>query len=213
MLLVLMGVLCARLALGDEVEDNFPLVRVEGPRFIEDLSYLRADNFLGHPFYGKFGIRRCYVHKDLLSNIWELEAELERRNLKAIFFDCFRPHEAQLYMWERYPDARYVANPHKKGSLHSKGLALDIALANEGGRKLEFTTLVDHFKDESHSDYKCKPGEERLCANRALLRSVMEAAGFRGIRNEWWHYQLKGGEKDGLYPLIRVCGKIRCEYP
>jgi D-alanyl-D-alanine dipeptidase len=211
LLLVFIGIACAAIALGDAVEDNFPLRRVEGPRFIIDLSYLRADNFLKHPFYRKFGIRHCYVHEDLMPNMKRLEAELAKRNLKAILFDCFRPHEAQLYMWDRYPDARYVADPRKRGSLHSKGLALDIALADDKGRKLEFTTLVDHFKNESHSDYKCRPGEERMCENRAMLKSVMESAGFRGIRNEWWHYQLVGGEKEGLYPLIRVCGKIRCD--
>lgn len=187
----------------DFIEKNFPLVKIKSQYFINDLSYNKAENFLKHPFYYKFAINDCYVHKDIYPNMQKLEAILKEKNLRAMMFDCFRPHEAQLYMWKLNPNPKYLANPHKKGSLHSKGLALDIGLADANGRKLEFATGVDHFVSASAHSYKCKPEEQIKCDNRALLKSVMEQAGFRSIKNEWWHYQKPGDTND--YPLISIC--------
>jgi D-alanyl-D-alanine dipeptidase len=189
----------------DWFERNFPLVRVASPWFIDDLSYARDDNFLGHAFYGRFGIGSCYVHRDIYPNMIRLEELLKEHRLKAVMFDCFRPHEAQAYMWKFRPDPKFVANPNKSGSLHSKGLALDIGLADMEGNKLEFAAGVDHFVPSSSHGYRCRPGEEHKCRNREFLKSMMEAAGFRSISHEWWHYQIPGDTSK--YPLLRVCGR------
>jgi D-alanyl-D-alanine dipeptidase len=190
--------------LTDFIELNFPLVRISSPWFIDDLSYLKDDNFLKHSFYQKFGIGGCYVHRDIYPNMIRLEELLKANKLRAVVFDCFRPQEAQVYMWKLNPDPKYLANPYRKGSLHSKGLALDIGLADMRGNKLEFATGVDHFNSDSSHGYPCKPGEEAKCENRALLKSIMEAAGFASIEHEWWHYQKPGDTS--AYPLIKVCG-------
>ncbi len=187
----------------DFLEANFPLKKVSGEYFINDLSYAKDENFLHHKFYHKFGMTDCYVHKDIYPNILKLEALLKKHNVKAMMFDCFRPHEAQIYMWNRNPNPYFLANPNKKGSLHSKGLALDIGLADMNGKKLEFATGMDHFVAASAHSYKCKPEEQHKCDNRALLKSIMEQAGFRSIKNEWWHYQKPGDLSE--YPLIRIC--------
>ena len=195
----------------DFIEENFPLVKIKSPYFINDLSYNKEDNFLKHPFYHKFGINDCYVHIDIYENIKKLESILKEKNLRAMMFDCFRPQEAQIYMWELNPNPKFLANPHKKGSLHSKGLALDIGLADINGKKLEFATGVDHFVSASSHNYKCQDFEKHKCENRALLKSIMEQAGFRGIKHEWWHYQKKGDTS--TYPLISICNhpNSKCE--
>ncbi|MBD5405056.1 M15 family metallopeptidase [bacterium] len=187
----------------DFIEKNFPLVKIKSPYFINDLSYNKAENFIHHPFYYKFGVNDCYVHADIYPNMQKLEQILKEKNLRAMMFDCFRPHEAQLYMWKLHPNPKFLANPHKKGSLHSKGLALDIGLADATGKKLEFATGVDHFVSASSHNYKCKPEEQIKCDNRALLKSIMEQAGFRSIKHEWWHYQKPGDTSN--YPLISIC--------
>ncbi len=187
----------------DFFEEKFPLKKVSGEYFINDLSYAKDENFLHHKFYQKFGINDCYVHKDIYPNILKLEQLLKEHNVKAMIFDCFRPHEAQIYMWNRNPNPYFLANPNKKGSLHSKGLALDIGLADMSGKKLEFATGMDHFVAASAHSYKCKPEEQHKCDNRALLKSIMEQAGFRSIKNEWWHYQKPGDLSE--YPLIKIC--------
>ena len=129
----------------DFFEEHFPLKKVSGEYFINDLSYAKDENFLHHKFYHKFGMNDCYVHKDIYPNILKLQELLKKHNVKAMMFDCFRPHEAQIYMWNRNPNPYFLANPNKKGSLHSKGLALDIGLADMSGKKLEFATGMDHF--------------------------------------------------------------------
>ena len=189
------------------LEAAFPLVKIESPYFLNDLSYAKYDNFLMHAFYHKFGISACYVHRDLMPLMVRLERELYERDLRAVMFYCFRPHEAQEYMWSLNPNRRYLADP-AKGSLHSKGLALDIGLADSSGRKIEMATAVDHFGPTSSHSYKCPPADADKCESRALLRGIMERAGFRAIRHEWWHYQLPGDTSG--YPLIRVCGIVEC---
>lgn len=189
----------------DWFELNFPLTKVVSPWFIDDLSYAKDDNFLKHAFYDRFGMGACYVHRDIYPNMIRLEELLHEHRVRAVMFDCFRPHEAQVYMWKFRPDPRFVANPNRGGSLHSKGLALDIGLADMDGTKLEFAAGVDHFVPGSSHDYECPGGEERKCLNRAFLKSIMEAAGFRAIKHEWWHYQMPGDASK--YPLIRVCGR------
>ncbi|MDR1476879.1 MAG: D-alanyl-D-alanine carboxypeptidase family protein [Rickettsiales bacterium] len=189
----------------DYFERNFPLVKVSSPWFINDLSYAKAENFLRHPFYYKFGVDACYVHRDVYPNMIRLEELLRDSRVRAVVFDCFRPHEAQLYMWKFRPDPKFVANPHRGGSMHSKGLALDIGLADMDGKKLEFATGMDHFVASSSHGYECAKGEEAKCRNREFLKSLMEAAGFRSIKHEWWHYQIPGDARG--YPLIKVCGR------
>ncbi|MDR1009511.1 MAG: M15 family metallopeptidase [Rickettsiales bacterium] len=194
--------------LEDPLETHLQLVKIDSPYFILDLSYAKDDNFLKHAFYHKFGISACYVHRDLMPMMIRLEQELYERNLRALVFDCFRPQEVQEYMWKFKPDPRFVANP-AKGSLHSKGLALDIGLADSKGQKLEMATAVDQFVPSSSHSYECKPEEAARCENRTLLKEIMERSGFRAIKHEWWHYQLPGDTSS--YPVIRVCDTVKCE--
>ena len=190
----------------DFFEKNFPLKKIKSPYFINDLSYAKDENFLHHKFYHKFGVNDCYVHNDIFPNMQKLEKILREKNLRALMFDCFRPHEAQIYMWRLNPNPKFLSNPYKTGSLHSKGLALDIGLADANGVKLPAATGVDHFVAASSHNYKCKPEEQHLCDNRNLLKTIMEQAGFRGIKNEWWHYQRPGSSAP--YPVIRVCDTV-----
>lgn len=57
-------------------------------------------------------------------------------------------------------------------------------------------TPVDHLGKEAHIDTEdamMKAGTltEEAVKNRRLLRKVMREGGFRTIRNEWWHFQMK----------------------
>jgi len=195
--------------LPDPIELAFPLVKVKSPYIINDLSYLREDNFLGESFYDKFGISECYVHRDIMPNMVRLAKILAREKVKAVMSDCFRPHEAQIYMWKRQPNPKFLANPYKGGSLHSRGIAVDMALADMDGNKLDFANYIDSFTDDDGHDYVCKKGEEEGCRNRARLKRIMEEAGFQSIKHEWWHYQIPDNWRD--YPLIRVCSVVKCK--
>jgi D-alanyl-D-alanine dipeptidase len=102
-------------------------------------------------------------------------------------FDAFRPVEAQWVLWNHTPDPDFLADP-RRGSPHSRGVAVDITLLDRDGRALDMGTRFDAFTPKSH------PGAAGLtpeaARNRHLLLGLMTAAGWDFYRNEWWHYQM-----------------------
>lgn len=53
---------------------------------------------------------------------------------------------------------------------------------------LDFGTGYDCFSLKSHPDYANL--EPQLRANRLLLQTLMQQAGFKGVDTEWWHFTL-----------------------
>jgi len=158
-----------------------------------DLAYATANNFTGRPIYRRAA---CYLHPDAaqrLSRAIELAASLGH-TLKL--FDAFRPSEAQWRMWEFRPDPEFLADP-RRGSPHSRGVAVDLTLVDEAGRELDMGTGFDAFTPLSHhGNQAVSPAAQR---NRHLLLGLMSAAGWDFYKNEWWHYQLFEARR---YPLI-----------
>ncbi len=83
------------------------------------------------------------------------------------------------------PDINYVAHP-SKGSMHNRGVAIDITIVDSLNRELDMGTEFDFFGKQAHYDYTKLPKE--VLANRKFLRAKMEQYGFAGIRTEWWHF-------------------------
>ena len=54
---------------------------------------------------------------------------------------------------------------------------------------LDFGTAFDCFSPASHPSYRAIPSQAR--ANRLLLQTLMEDAGFVALDTEWWHFTLK----------------------
>lgn len=162
---------------------------VDSTHFIHDLRYGTIDNFIGVNLYKNFGLDKCLLHNDLGERVKRLSAIASKERVKIVFFDCFRPHSAQIKAWEKISDERFVANPHKNGSNHSRAIALDVGLANENGEILAMPSEFDEFSQKAFSDYKCPKAEAQKCDNRERLKAIMKEAGFRGIKSEWWHYE------------------------
>ena len=108
-------------------------------------------------------------------------------------FDCFRPRPYQQRLWDIVPDPDYVTPPNK-GSMHSRGLAVDLTIVDEKGKDLDMGTPYDFFGKEAHTDYTGHNAE--VNKNRQLLKSTMVKVGFKGIRTEWWHFSIPA-----KYPL------------
>jgi D-alanyl-D-alanine dipeptidase len=53
---------------------------------------------------------------------------------------------------------------------------------------LDFGTGFDCFSPASHPSYQFLPAQAK--ANRLLLQSFMQQAGFKAIETEWWHFTL-----------------------
>lgn len=187
----------------DAIEAATGLKKLEGELFILDLKYASDDNFLQRDVYSAFGIAACYLHPDAHAKVKSIEPELQRRGLRLVIYDCYRPLEVQRAMWEILPDGRYVANP-EKGSLHNRGVAIDCALTDGEGKLLEFPTAFDSFEEKAWQAHVCPKGGEAPCNNRELLKELLLGAGLHAIRTEWWHYQLPNARN---YPLLSVSGE------
>jgi zinc D-Ala-D-Ala dipeptidase len=119
----------------------------------------------------------------------------ERPGWRLLVFDGLRPNRIQRLLWEAVkgtPQQPYVGDP-TIGSIHAYGFAVDLSLADEGGREIDMGTPFDDFSPLSEPQREAEfLAAGRLTArqveNRALLRRVMTEAGFHPLPLEWWHF-------------------------
>ena len=150
---------------------------------ILDLRYATTDNFTGKVIYN---CPRCFLRPEVATSIKQLQKDISKRygwSLKL--FDCYRPRPAQQMLWDIVPDPNYVTPPNK-GSMHNRGLALDLTIVDKTGKELDMGTAFDFFGSEAYYDYTNHNAE--ILRNRRVLRKLMELHGFTGIRTEWWHF-------------------------
>jgi len=171
-----------------------PLIAIAPPDFdvIVDLRYATTDNFTGRPVYRR---AQAYLAPDAAVALRTAIALAARQGCRFRIFDAFRPTEAQWILWNHTPDPNFLADP-RKGSPHSRGVAVDLTLVNTAGEDLDMGTPFDAFTPRSHHG---APGLHRQAErNRLLLLGIMTTAGWDFYRNEWWHYQLFDSRR---YPL------------
>lgn len=153
--------------------------------FLLDIRYATKDNFVGEVIYP---CGRCFVKPEVAQRLRVMSARLREMGLQFKMFDCYRPGPAQQRLWAKVPDPRYVADP-AEGSMHNRGIALDLTLVRLDGTELDMGTTYDYFGKEAYHDYTEHSAE--IAANRQLLKSTMEKEGFQSIRTEWWHYSYR----------------------
>lgn len=165
-------------------------------RFLLDIKYATSDNFFGKTVYPE---ARCILRKEVATMVVKAQRWLDAHHpgLRLMFKDCYRPQAVQHVLWNAVkgtPKARYVANPHTRtGSIHSYGAAVDLTLADADGRELDMGTPYDHLgklAEPRHESRYLAEGKltKAQVKNRKTLRVAMTKAGFRIIRNEWWHF-------------------------
>ena len=149
-----------------------------------DLVYATELNFTGKPIYRTAS---CLLHRDGLEAL-NRAAELARvLGLRFRIFDALRPGEAQWKLWAHSPNPEFLADP-RRGSPHSRGIAVDLTLVDRDDQMLDMGTEFDAFSPLSnHGNLHVGAETQR---NRALLLGIMTSAGWDFFRNEWWHYQL-----------------------
>jgi zinc D-Ala-D-Ala dipeptidase len=156
-----------------------------------DIKYATTDNFTHSQIYD---CPRCFLRPDAAEAIVKAHQNLQKKGLGLKMFDCYRPRPYQQRLWDKVPNPDYVTPP-AKGSMHSRGAAVDLTIVDANGKELDMGTPYDFFGPEAHTDNTKLP--QKVLDNRRLLRETLEALGFKGIRTEWWHfsYQKKN------YPL------------
>ncbi len=171
------------------------LVEIIPPAYDVDLAlaYATADNFTGRPIYRR---AVAYLHHEAAAALARAVALAARQGLRLRIFDAFRPTEAQWVMWAHTPDPEFLADP-RRGSPHSRGVAVDLTLIDRRGRELDMGTPFDAFTRRSHHGSADVSAEAQH--NRLLLLGLMTAAGWDFYRYEWWHYQLFEARR---FPLL-----------
>ncbi len=165
---------------------NLDLVAIVPPDFDVDvtLAYATEANLTGQPVYRN---AECWLHREAAEKLALAIALARPLGLRLRIFDALRPVEAQWALWNVRPDPEFLADP-RRGSPHSRGVAVDLTLVGPDGRELAMGTPFDAFRRQSHHAATDIPREAQQ--NRFLLLGLMSAAGWDFYRNEWWHYQL-----------------------
>ena len=149
-----------------------------------DLAYATEGNFTARAIYAN-GL--CYLHREAAELLETAICLAGALGLRLKLFDALRPSEAQWVLWNHTPDPDFLADP-RRGSPHSRGVAIDLTLTDWRGRELEMGTAFDAFTPLSHhGNTDISPTAQQ---NRFTLLGLMTAAGWDCYRNEWWHYQL-----------------------
>lgn len=173
---------------GSSGNKNFQAVTDLDASILLDIRYATANNFTKAKIYD---CPACLLRPAAAAALVKVHKSLKIKGYGGLkMFDCYRPRPYQQRLWDKVPNANYVTPP-AKGSMHSRGAAVDLTIVDRNGKELDMGTPYDFFGRAAHTDYTQLP--VAVLANRRLLQKEMEAAGFAGIRTEWWHFSFRKG--------------------
>jgi zinc D-Ala-D-Ala dipeptidase len=174
------------------------LVRLD-PAIKLDMRYATANNFTGRVLYSA---ARAFLAAPAAQAIARASKAAQADGYGLTIFDAYRPWRVTKQLWDATPAGpkkNYVANP-KRGSKHNRGCAVDLSLHNlSTGMLVEMPSGFDDFSEKAHRDYMT--ASPAAIANRARLQRYLEAEGFVGLSNEWWHFDFAGWEQ---YPVMDI---------
>ncbi|MEO0942170.1 MAG: M15 family metallopeptidase [Cyanobacteria bacterium J06642_12] len=94
---------------------------------------------------------------------------------------------------------------------HSTGAAIDLTLADAQGKAIDMGSPIDEISERSHPyhfrESSC-PEDQQFHHHRTLLFDAMEAAGFIGHPNEWWHFSY--GDQIWAWQRQERFGETQC---
>ena len=176
------------------VQDYIPDIAV-------DLIYATPNNFTHQVIYD---FTEVSLRFGTVKKLMKVQSELKKHGMRLKIWDGYRPISAQFKFWEIMPDDRFVANPNKGFSAHSRGSAVDVTLVYEDGTDAEMPSEFDDFSEASNRDYsKCSVQAAR---NAQLLENAMKAHGFEPYFDEWWHFY----DMDS-YPIVNDDMMVKTE--
>ncbi len=155
------------------------------PSILLDLRYATDNNFVDEKMYD---CGRCFLRPAVATAVVKAHQFLQKQGYGFKMYDCYRPRPIQWKLWNKVPDPRYVADP-RKGSMHNRGMAVDLTIVDSLGNELDMGTDFDFFGREAYHSYGGHSDE--VTDNRILLLETMEEHGFRPTSTEWWHYSYK----------------------
>ncbi len=165
---------------------GFVDVRTVVPDAVIDLRYATPNNFVGVPMYPPDA--RCLVDQSMASGLAAAADALRPKVL--VFWDCYRPHDVQVRMWEAVPNPDWVARPGPYARSHEAGRSVDVTMAGAQGL-VDMGTDFDDFSPRALAVATQGVSAEQQ-ANRAELRAAMNTGGLTVYSGEWWHFDGPG---------------------
>ena len=163
-------------------------VRKYDPCIVIEMRYATSRNCVAAPIYPPDF--PCLTRPDTAVRLHLAAGLLHNWGYRLKIWDAYRPQTAQNILYKRWAGKGFVANPDDgPGSLHTWGLAVDVTMVDLLGREVVMPSGFDVFTPDASAVYT---GMDKAAAfHLYLLQGAMGAAGFIGIRNEWWHFAVK----------------------
>lgn len=153
-----------------------------------DIRYATSNNLVGRPVYTE---ARAFLQRPAAEALVKVNQELKPLGYGLLVFDGYRPWNVTKIFWDITPkeNKKFVADP-KKGSRHNRGCAVDLSLYDlVTGKEIEMTGVYDEMSERSYPYYAGGTSLQR--SMRDLLRTRMEANGFKVFDYEWWHFDYR----------------------
>lgn len=175
-----------------------------------DIADATANNFTGTQLYPPGA--RCLVHESMAEGLAAAAAVLRPHGQVLVFWDCYRPHDVQVRMFDVVPNPAWVARPGKYAHSHEAGRSVDVTFASAQRQcpsvrrsgELCLADMGTDFDDFSSraTAFATQGVSAEAQANRAHLRAAMQAGGLTVYSGEWWHFDGPGAGVDR--PILEV---------
>ena len=189
---------------------GFVDVRSVVPSALIDLRYATPNNFTHIPLYPADA--RCLVHESMAPGLAAAAKALAPHDEVLVFWDCYRPHDVQVKMFDVVPNPAWVAKPGAYARSHEAGRSVDVTMAGAHAqcplpRQLAGWCLADMGTDfDDFSPRATAFATDGVSAdeqaNRARLRDAMGAGGLSVYSGEWWHFD--GPDAGVQRPILNV---------
>jgi D-alanyl-D-alanine dipeptidase len=172
---------------------GFVDVRSVVPNALIDLRYATPNNFTHVQLYPADA--RCLVHESMATGLAAAAKVLAAQGDVLVFWDCYRPHDVQVRMFDVVPNPAWVAKPGSSARSHESGRSVDVTLADVSQRcprcLVDMGTDFDDFSPRATA-FATDGVSAAEQANRARLRNAMSTGGLSVYSGEWWHFDGPG---------------------
>ena len=182
---------------------GFVDVRSVVPTALIDLRYATPNNFTHVQLYPANA--RCLVHESMAPVLAAAAKALAAQGDVLVFWDCYRPHDVQVRMFDVVPNPAWVAKPGSNARSHESGRSVDVTLADAAQQcprcLIDMGTDFDDFSPRATAFATDGVSADEQ-ANRARLRNAMSAGGLPVYSGEWWHFDGPGAGEGR--PILNV---------
>ena len=185
--------------------EGFSDLRVLLPTAQFAIAYATSVNFVGAPLPG-YGAPGAWMRCGAAEALARAAASFAEDGFKLIIYDAYRPVRATeaMHLWASLTDNLWLFADGwvVRRSRHNLGRAVDLTLVDaQTERPLDMGSPFDAFIPQSWTERATGIAAQ----NRARLRDGMVSAGFRGLEQEWWHFEWPDEGGDAAH--------ARCDVP